>query len=208
MAFAVAIPWHGSGVPDSNDSNWSDRSQVFFRSFESPGFSRQRPFWMRTGSLLSRRNRQGLNSSRATLSNLEKTKDLTNPDAFDRISHKKKMFSKNIQLCKKIISLCIIYNIYNKKRYIYIYRYLIVYIHIYHVSHLTDLWNCPKVERYISSSVISLLRHASADNMFEPQSAKNWKLKNLIWLYCPNDLTISSIYLISKYILWFFLFFL
>lgn len=108
--------------------------------------------------------------------------------------HTKKMFSKNIQLCKKIISLCITYT--TKKRYIYI----SLYIYIYHVSHLTDLWNCPKVERYISSSVISLLRHASADNMFEPQSAKDWKLKNLIWLYCPNDLTISSIYLISKYI--------
>lgn len=150
MAFAVAIPWHGSGVPDCNDSIWSDRSQVFFRSFESPGFSRQRPFWMRTGSLLSRRNRQGLNSSRATLSNLEKTKDLTNPDAFDRISHKKKMFSKNIQLCKKIISLCIIliYNIHNKKIYIYISLYIYIYI-------MSRIWQiCETVPRSNATSPV------------------------------------------------------
>ena len=59
------------------------------RSFESTGFSRQRPFWMRTGSLLSRRHRQGLNSERHWAT-WKKPKDLTNPDAFDRISHKKK----------------------------------------------------------------------------------------------------------------------
>ena len=107
MAFAVAIQRRGSGAPHSN---------VVLRSPMDQPLSVLRS--RLTASILDANRIVTITSAPSgpqfTASNLEKTKDLTNPDDIDRILHKNpNLLSNYIQLCQKSS------------------------IFIYHVSHFT-----------------------------------------------------------------------
>ena len=95
MAFAVAIQRRGSGAPHSNVVLRSPMDQPLsvFRS-------------RLTASILDANRIVTITSAPSgpqfTVSNLEKTKDLTKPDDIDRILHKHpNLLSNYIQLCKK-----------------------------------------------------------------------------------------------------------